>query len=88
MIILRRDGSIPFQQTVNKSSLPCKSKVKSLDRSRKLCNELWLPGEKGCGGRDRLEVWDCHVHSAIFKIENQQDLLCSTGNSAQYFIIT
>ena len=24
------------------------------------------------GGRDRLGVWDWHVHSAIFKIDNQQ----------------
>ena len=24
------------------------------------------------GGRDRLEVWDSHVHTAIFKIDNQQ----------------
>ena len=24
------------------------------------------------GGWDRLEVWDSHVHTAIFKIDNQQ----------------
>ena len=24
------------------------------------------------GGRDRLEVWDWHVHTAIFKTDNQQ----------------
>ena len=24
------------------------------------------------GGRDRLEIWDWHVHTAVFKIDNQQ----------------
>ena len=24
------------------------------------------------GGRDRLRVWDWHVHTAIFKVDNQQ----------------
>ena len=34
---------------------------------------LWLLGLRGKGGvRDRLGVWDWHVHTAIFKIENQQ----------------
>ena len=28
---------------------------------------LWLPG-----GRDRLDIWDRHLHSAVFKIDNQQ----------------
>ena len=28
---------------------------------------LWLPEGKG-GRRDRLGVWDWHVHTAIFKI--------------------
>ena len=29
---------------------------------------LWLPGGD-CGGRDRLDVWDLHVHTPIFKIK-------------------
>ena len=34
---------------------------------------LWLPeGTDGVGGRDRLGVWDWHVHSTKFKIDNQQ----------------
>ena len=37
---------------------------------------------------DRLEVLDWHVHSIIFKIGNQQGLLFSTGNSAQYSVVT
>ena len=28
--------------------------------------------ENGCGGRDREEVWEGHVHTAIFKMDNQQ----------------
>ena len=30
-----------------------------------------------------LRVWDCHVHTAIFKMESKQDLLYSTRSSAQ-----
>ena len=26
------------------------------------------------------------VHSAVFKMDNQQDLLCSTRNSAQFYV--
>ena len=34
---------------------------------------LWLPGGKGwVGASDRLEVWDGHVHTVVFKIDNQQ----------------
>ena len=40
------------------------------------------------GGRDRLRVWDWHVHTAIFKIDNQQGPTDNTKNSAQYFVIT
>ena len=36
------------------------------------------------GGKDRLGVWDWQVHTAIFKIDNQQG---PTGNSAQYSVI-
>ena len=28
--------------------------------------------ENGCGGRDSEEVWEGHVHTAIFKMDNQQ----------------
>ena len=31
---------------------------------------LWLPKRKG--GRDKLEVWDYHLYTAIYKIENNQ----------------
>ena len=37
------------------------------------------------GGRDSQEIWDGHVHTAIFKMDNQQDLLYSTQNSAQCY---
>ena len=34
----------------------------------------WTYGYHGEGsvGRDRLGIWDWHVHTAIFKIDNQQ----------------
>ena len=40
------------------------------------------------GGRDSQGVWDAHGHTAVFNMENQQDLLSSTGNSVQYSVIT
>ena len=40
------------------------------------------------GGRDKLGVWDWHVYTAIFKIDNQQGPTYSTGNYIQYLIIT
>ena len=39
--------------------------------------DLQLPGE-----RDTQGVWDGHVHSAVFKMDNQKDLLYSTWNFA------
>ena len=35
----------------------------------------------GVGGGEDMGVWDGHVYPAIFKMDNQQDLLCSTWNS-------
>ena len=32
---------------------------------------LWLPGGQG-RGKDRLGIWNWHVHTAIFKIDNQK----------------
>ena len=29
-------------------------------------------GERCGGGEDRLGVWDWHVHTAVFKSDNQQ----------------
>ena len=40
-------------------------------RNRMFFLNLWLP-ERKCWGRDRLGVWDWHVHTTIFKIDNQQ----------------
>ena len=34
---------------------------------------------------DSLGVWNWHVHTSIFKMDN---LLYSTGNSAQYYVTT
>ena len=32
---------------------------------------LWLPEERMEMGRDRLGVWDGHVLTTVFKIDNQ-----------------
>ena len=29
-------------------------------------------GEKGVGGRDKLGGWDQHMHTTMYKIDNQQ----------------
>ena len=41
------------------------TKLKQTNRLRELTNGY-------PGGRDILEVWDRHVHTAILKIDNQQ----------------
>ena len=45
---------------------------------------LQLPKGKGVG--DKLEVWDQHIHTTVYKIDDQ-DLLYSTGNYIQYLVI-
>lgn len=35
-------------------------------------NETYVYQEGRMGGRNRLEVWDRHKHTTIFKIGNQQ----------------
>ena len=39
------------------------------------------------GERNSQGVWDVHVHTAIFKMDNHKDLLHSTWNSAQSDVI-
>ena len=40
--------------------------------------------QRGKGGeRDKLGVWDEHIHTAIYKIDKQQDILYGTGNGIQ-----
>ena len=49
----------------------------------------WIYGYGVRGRGDRLGIWDWHVHTAVFKADNNKDLLLySTGNSAQYSVIT
>ena len=50
---------------------------------------LWLPWGGGRGklwGTDSQEVWDGHVHTAIFKMDSQQGPTYSTWNSVQYYM--
>ena len=42
-----------------------------------------VAGAGRIGGRDSQEVWDGHVHTALFKMETNKDLPYSTGNCAQ-----
>ena len=44
---------------------------------------LWWPGEK-MGQRDSQGAWDGHVHTAIFKMGNQQGP--KLWNSAQCYV--
>ena len=50
---------------------------------------LWLPEGKG-RDKGKLGVWDYHIHTTIYKTENQSGptcwLLYSIGNYTQYFI--
>ena len=39
-------------------------------------------------GKDKLGVWDGHIHTTIDIIDNQKDLMYRTGNSAQYSVTT
>ena len=57
----------------------------NLEKRKKLTdieNEPMVAGEKDAG-RDSQGFWDGHVHIAIFKMDKQQGLLRSTGNSAE-----
>ena len=37
--------------------------------------------------RNKVEVWDKPIHTTIFKTDNQQGPMDSTGNSAKYSVI-
>ena len=47
---------------------------------------LWL--ERGGAGRDKLVNLCCHIHTTIYRADNNEDLLYSTGNSSQYCRMT
>ena len=46
---------------------------------------LGLPQRKGV---DELRGCDQHTYTTMCKIDNSKDLLYSTGNYTQYFVIT
>ena len=58
------------------------AKQKQIHRLREQTYEY-----QGGKGKDKLGIWDGHVHTAILKITNK-DLLYGTGNYAQYSVIT
>ena len=45
-------------------------------------------GDRWGTGRDGLEVWDWHMHTEAYGMTGHWDLLYSTENSTQYFVIT
>ena len=45
--------------------------LQNRNRLTDLENEL-IVTKRGRQGRDSLEIWDWHVHTAIFKTDNQQ----------------
>ena len=62
--------------------------LQNRNRPQILKSDLWLP--KGKYGGERTN-WESGVH--IYTLEHikwitSKDLLCSTGNSAQYSVIT
>ena len=52
-----------------------------------LWKQTLLP--KGTGREnDRLEVWDWHMHTEVYRMVGQQGpTVYSTGNSTQYYVI-
>ena len=38
-------------------------------------------------GRNKLGVWDSHIYTTMYKLDNQQGSPFSTGNSTQHFLI-
>ena len=52
------------------------AKQKETHRLREPTYGYWVRG------RDRLGIWDGHVHTGIFKVKDQQGPMYSTGNSA------
>ena len=48
---------------------------------------LWLLRGR-VGGRDTMEVWDWHVYTAIYKIDNHRGPTVQQGNTAQYSVTT
>ena len=48
------------------------TKQKQTHRLRKQTHGYQRGKVGGGGGRDKLGVWDWHIHTTIYKIDNQQ----------------
>ena len=59
-----------------------KTEIRVTDVENKL-----MVTEGGTGGRYKLEDWDWHTHTPIYKADNK-NLLYSTGKSTQYSVMT
>ena len=51
------------------------------------CRKQTYGYQGGKEGRDKLGDWDWHIHTTIYKIITNKDLLYSTGNSTQYSVM-
>ena len=59
-----------------------KTEIRLTDTEKK---RMIAKGEKG--GRNKLGVWDRHIHTIICKTNNK-DLLYRTGNYTQYLVVS
>ena len=57
------------------------TKQKQTQRLRK---QTYGYQRRNVGGVDKLGVWDWHIHTMIYKIDNHKDLLPSTGSCTQW----
>ena len=54
--------------------------------THRLENLTYCCQEKRMKGRDAQGIWVWLVHTAVFKMVNQQGLLYSTGNSTEWYM--
>ena len=63
--------------------------MQNRNRINSLTDFIKLMGTKcdsGGGGMD-WRIWDCHIHTEVYGMMANGDLLYSTGNSTQYSVI-
>ena len=64
------------------------SSLQNRNRLTDLENKLRVTQVERWGEKHKLGVWDWHIHTTVYKIDNQQEPTYSTGNSTQYSVIT
>ena len=73
-MFLKSGGKVTYFQL--QSHVDCTLRLWILTQNRNrltdLENKLMVTEGERWEGRDKLGVWDCHIHTTIFKIDNQQ----------------